>query len=718
MKCTVVRFLVIVVGVLCVNISIVWAEATDLDVTLIERLPRYDYDAAKNRPDPGDTVTFNGHIRHWGDTALPSVGYVWYLDGVPVGGETLTDLQPGEERVVTWQWGWESGNHKIKLVVDPGDDITELSEDNNAMEDRTDALIVGFWVEQSVYDYFHQYQHELGVGANSWEDWAQRQIAKWNAMCAVAVWPTSPQGVLDRFRLDKIVVVQDGALPLGPWGYPTNNPDVNDKTVDLMWGFPTVPEMYTFYGDHTTAEVPNPFFIEQSLLHELGHARYLIDNYGFDVHNTADHHAVQIYEGDTYVAGSSYMPFVAYDEVLYYNTSGGVMTGPYGFAWSPYEATALNLIAGQRATCGNYNAPCNIGVFLQDLPANNYMRFVDQSGQPLAGAGIGIYNAEGGAADGWYSKTIDNSVDQTYVADADGLIHLPRNPFNPGGDIEHTYGVANGLMVLRIAYGEHVWYRFQDVTDFNMEYWKGNTEDAYYTIAVDLLPVQNCPPPDMAENNATDWEGWAQGDISWESYFEDDTTNIAPWSSGSASVKFVTDGAYDTYVRYPGAYEARWDLSGTDYLFISFYTENPSQLNFQQGPVIRLVDANGNYYEYNYFENGSVRTLLNDAVGQWISLEIPLDAPEDPEYEWGRITYGDPDITNIRYLEIHADTWDNGFTLWIDDVFFDPPIQCCPADMDGDGDVDGSDLAELVNDLGMMELGDFASDFGKAVCGL
>lgn len=47
-------------------------EATDLDVTYIERLPRYDYDAPKNNPVPGDSVTFQGHIKYWGVSTLGS----------------------------------------------------------------------------------------------------------------------------------------------------------------------------------------------------------------------------------------------------------------------------------------------------------------------------------------------------------------------------------------------------------------------------------------------------------------------------------------------------------------------------------------------------------------------------------------------------------------------------------------------------------------------
>ena len=40
----------------------------------------------------------------------------------------------------------------------------------------------------------------------------------------------------------------------------------------------------------------------------------------------------------------------------------------------------------------------------------------------------------------------------------------------------------------------------------------------------------------------------------------------------------------------------------------------------------------------------------------------------------------------------------------------------CPADLDFDGDVDGSDLEILANDPGLMSLADFALDFGREDC--
>ena len=464
--------------------------ATDFDATYIERTPRYDYDAAKNMPAPGDIVTFHGHIMNWSDT-LQEIEYVFLIDD-DIADWDIIILDPQTEGIVTTEWQWSDGPHTVELIVDPEDFVAEDSENNNFLADRTDAIIAGFWVEQSLYDYFHANQYKLGIGSNSWPDWIQRQMAKQNELYETAIWPNTPNGVLDRVRIDKITIVPDGALPLNG-GLPTNHPDLSDKTVDLMWGFTTDGLNGTFYSNHTSTSEDNPFYIEKSLIHELGHARYLIDCYGFDTHNTSSHHSVQIWEGDTYVAGSSYMPFIAWGEVLYYNKSGGVMTGPYGFAWSPYEAEALNLIAGQRATCGNANAPCNIGVFLQDLPENNHVRFVDTSGTPWAGANVRIYQSKAGP--GWYGKTIDNTPDQQYYTDSDGYVHLPRNPFNPGGDIIHTYGHANSVFVFRVEYAGQIWYRFMEVPDFNMQYWHGNTTNAYYSIELDGINIPDTQPP-------------------------------------------------------------------------------------------------------------------------------------------------------------------------------------------------------------------------------
>ena len=450
-------------------------QQVDLNVTYIERLPRYNYDAAKNNPAPGDLVTFRGHVRNWSNWT-PQAEYWWLIDGQVVERGVLSDLLPDEERVLERQWTWQGGDHQVKLVVDPYNEIVESSEVNNFVDDRTNGLAVGFWVEQSLYDYFHANQKKLGIGSNSWEDWAQRQMRKWNEHNVNAVHPVSPLGVTDRVRIDKITVVPDDALPLNG-GLSGNNPDSRDKTPDMVWGFPWNPNS-TFYANHTSLSPSNPFHLEPSLIHEMGHARYLIDNYTYDVHNLSSHASVQIMENGQPVAGSALMPFIAFGEVLYYNQYGGIMTGPWR-GWSPHEAGALNRIAGLRARCGNMNAPCNLGEYINDRPQNNHVRFTNAAGQPLVGADVRVYQATTGP--GYGGKTFDNTPDLFYTTDASGYAHLPQNPFVSGAIKE---------LIFRVEHNGNVWYRFFEAAAMNIEYWKGNTLDAKYTIA---LPTPGSP---------------------------------------------------------------------------------------------------------------------------------------------------------------------------------------------------------------------------------
>ncbi|MCX6032315.1 MAG: hypothetical protein NT169_23850 [Chloroflexi bacterium] len=259
----------------------------DLDIANIERLPRYDYDVAKNQPAPGDTVTFQARVANRGGQATGAFAYTWYIDEIPILSGSGVNLTPGAATVLSLPWTWQAGLHDIRLQVDPGNLIAEVSEQNNSVEDRISALAVGFWVEQSVYEWFNTHQVELGLGSVSWDDWAQRQLRIWNQMFANAITPLTLQGVLDRVRLDKVVVVPNGALP----SCATNFPATSDRTIDLQWGFPA--ELVGSAAGHTCGAMnyyldhPESTTVEYSLMHELSHARYLVDLYGMNVYVSA-----------------------------------------------------------------------------------------------------------------------------------------------------------------------------------------------------------------------------------------------------------------------------------------------------------------------------------------------------------------------------------------------------------------------------------------------
>lgn len=88
------------------------------------------------------------------------------------------------------------------------------------------------------------------------------QVESYNLLLARAVYPETPNGVLDRIRLDRVTVVADGALPLDPAGANVGGsftpaqarPNLPDRSVDLQWGFPSdlLDPRYAVYNDHSS----------------------------------------------------------------------------------------------------------------------------------------------------------------------------------------------------------------------------------------------------------------------------------------------------------------------------------------------------------------------------------------------------------------------------------------------------------------------------------
>ncbi|MDD1633983.1 MAG: hypothetical protein LUQ58_00075, partial [Methanomicrobiales archaeon] len=166
--------------------------SVDIDVTVISQSPRYNFDAAKNNPAAGDQVTFTASVRNRGTAATGAYSYQWYVDGVAIASGTAPTMATGSEVKFNQNWTWQSGDHDISFFADPANAISEKSEQNNLRTIRTTGLRVGFWVEQSVRNYFDTYQYpytqQFGIAdeANSWEDWAQRQIDTANRVFAEA----------------------------------------------------------------------------------------------------------------------------------------------------------------------------------------------------------------------------------------------------------------------------------------------------------------------------------------------------------------------------------------------------------------------------------------------------------------------------------------------------------------------------------------------------
>ncbi|MCX6150910.1 MAG: T9SS type A sorting domain-containing protein [Ignavibacteriales bacterium] len=453
-------------------------------------------------PSAGQKIFWQANVKNWFNKSLTNINYKWFLDDIVADSGTVS-INAGDTANVSLPWNWTFERHELKFVIDTDNKFFEEEEQNNDLTVYTDAITVGLYVEQGVYNYFKQYQKELGVHSNSWEDWAQRHIKRWNQMLANAKYPESPDGVLDRIRLDKITVVPDGALPLAG-GLPTNNPNLNDRTVDLQWGFPAtgIPPQSNFYSNHTNAGDNNPFYFEGSLFHELGHARYLIDLYGFNVHDNGSGNTVAIKEKGKLIVGTPYMPLSG--DAVHYTQFLGLMNGQYTYI-DRYSAPALNLIAGHRAVQGNCNSPGNIGIFMNDLPSENILTLKDDSGNLLRNANLKIYQATGQTGV-WYGKYFDNLPDLSFITDSLGRVDVGRCPFSKNGNITHDYGISNCVLILRVEYEGKIGYTFLESTYFNLEYWKGNTETANYDVKVNLVTATGVEENQIIENFIFDLE--------------------------------------------------------------------------------------------------------------------------------------------------------------------------------------------------------------------
>jgi len=470
----------------------------DLSIRYIQRLPEIEYvqnssnPAVQGWPTVGQQVTWSAKVKHWG-TSTVTVNYRWYINGTEVGAGSR-QISGGTEIDIDYVQNWTFDRKELKLVVDSENYFTETEEGNNEVTVFTDAISAGFYIEQGLYDYFHQHQNRLGVGSNNFEDWAHRQVEIWNDMLADAVTADTPNGVLDRIRLDKITVVPDNGLPLagGSEGYPTNKPAV-DKTVDLIWGFPTdhYLNLGTF-GNHTQATLSNPFYFDRGLFHELGHARYLIDVYGFNI-EYENGQSIDIKENGVDIDDAGLFPSP------YRTDMAGLMNNSGDYTEiDTYSAMALNLIAGHRALCGNSNPPCNLGdragQFMQDFPTQNRVLIIGENGLPVVGANIQIYQSASGS-DEWYGERYDNIADLSFTSDAQGYINVGTNPFSDN-DIVHTFGYSNGTVIVRAEKAGNVGYTALHSWQFNMEYWRGNTNLGTYQLAFDNIvgsAVNPCP---------------------------------------------------------------------------------------------------------------------------------------------------------------------------------------------------------------------------------
>lgn len=168
------------------------------------------------------------------------------------------------------------------------------------------------------------------------------------------------------------------------------------------------------------------------------------------------------------------------------------------------------------------------------------------------------------------------------------------------------------------------------------------------------------PPCDMAERPAV-WMAYRDPGygLFQKEVLEFDYTDK---KVGASSVKLFTPMGFDMALNYrPGGDSlAIWNLTAADTLTFWVKTINKSRNGFQYFHV-RVGNFTGGYFKYD-----AQATLLSNARNTWKKYRIPLRG----NTTFVRSETGYMDLAKTNYVEFHADTWDSGFTIWLDGIQF------------------------------------------------
>jgi hypothetical protein len=594
-------------------------------------------------PGIGDTVTYTATVRNRGTLPVPGPHTLgWRVDGAEAGTATIPrTLAPGEIETVALAQIWDGERHEITCELLDADDRAG----NNTLTVGSKSVAFLSYIDETRVEEFREesasYPHAI---TDDKIDWLNAHMERFNGMFA-------DSGTDKRVHFAVLGVIGD------------RDPDPDVPRINYAI-FP-----FRYRAGEGSLRLSGYYRpdedLDHGLLHEMGHQLGLIDIYQLDL--PADRNDVS---GRGYTAVDCLMRGV-----------------------SPF-------LSGHSANAMEHwldDAHGYFGQYLYSIPEQVRLRVLGVDGEPLAGAAVRVYQKNEVPGLG---PVITDQIKHQGTTDEDGVFALPNVPIDTQlvppvctGDAlaPNPFGYVavvgfNGLLLIEVEKDGFTDYAWLDITEINNAFWAGQTTLATFErrVAIGGAVLEDLPR-DLAENNAGDW--FASADAATADMFDDQQRRVY----GSASVRFETAGGFDTSARFPRG-QARLDLTEITHLRFFAYAENPN-IGFQGDvPWVRLVAAGGSV---DLRPSGSA---LNESIGRWHEFVVPLAGDAD----WTRAEIGVPDLAETHAVEIHADTWGEGFTLWLDGVRFTP--HPCPADLAPPFGL--LDLADVVSFVSWFQAGD------------
>ncbi len=425
---------------------------------------------------PGEEITLTAHVKNVGFTASKPFTYTWYIDNTQVkSGKYSNSLKEMEETTFELKWKWQEGFHHVTFKVTS--DQQEISIINNEATDPLWGFAFTFIVHPERVKTWHQ--HRSAMGTFCFEDFYRWHVDLMNTLFKAAVFPSSPEGVIARVRLDKIIYAEnpqkaaderfspDGIrYDQGGWNW------IGDAERTGKWE----PESKEWRNS-----------TEWSLPHELGHQLGITDWYALDYEGKPDHVWPDNNEPVSHFQNHPC-------QMMHWH-------GPQVFG--EVDAAYLNM---------TYDKPRGyFGDYYFAIPRENFLRIVDINGNGVPNAKVEIFqrgvvvDTDGQPGedhgvkyfpvveDGDFGPPVSKDPVIVGTTDTDGVIRLPNRPVaevrtlnghhrqpNPFGNI-NVVG-QRGLMLVKVTKNDRPAYYYLEIYDFCTAWFRGQKDK--YTIVL------------------------------------------------------------------------------------------------------------------------------------------------------------------------------------------------------------------------------------------
>jgi hypothetical protein len=429
----------------------------------------------KCKPAAGDKVTFTAHVRNNGYEPSPATTYCLYIDDKVVAKGKIKPLQPDEEQAIPYQWTYQDGEHAISCEVDPQDRIKEICETNNRLSDPTWGIGLTIRTfDQVNYKAFRSAPNLWG--SYSFEDWCQAHIQEWRKAFREAIYPATPEGILQGIRFDGIFTsAEDPAMT-----------ELRQATKDSITRFgrdlakikPQDMESLEKDGcnwriNWRLEDIPNyAKAIDRGLIHELCHQCGIIDLYQFGLNLPS----VLVTDPNGH--------FLWNAEGCYHQF--GDLMAVYGVnIENPLQQHGLFLEHTAAAFNSEIGKPrWGFGLMMFDVPKQNVLRILDNQGDPIPNASVKLWQQQ------IETRLVGRIPPKVGTTDSSGEWDLGAHPI----DKIHVVG-TNGIMLIGIeAYGQWEFHTLV-ISEMNIAYWRGAKDRHVYAMRTGIAPPGSIPPP-------------------------------------------------------------------------------------------------------------------------------------------------------------------------------------------------------------------------------